>query len=122
MLNASKKEISEDARHQCLEEAISFFQTASELRPDYARVYVGLRRALSLRGQSARARTILVQGLESCPQDIVLLRELQKIEEALVLSQSQPQELTNETGPGAIEETSFSVQPLQGPGQGLTPE
>merc|ERR1712187_244603 len=122
MLNASKKDVSEDARQQCLEEAIGCFRTASELRPDYARVYVGLCRALSLRGQSASARTILMQGLESCPQDRVLLRELQKIEETLVLSQSQPQESTNETWAGAIEETSFSVQPLQGPGQGLTPE
>lgn len=78
ILNSSKK----GTGQQPLYNAVELFWKASRLRPDFARVYVGLSEALCLLGEGADAREALLQGLQMCPEDRTLLQELQKFDEA----------------------------------------
>jgi len=124
MLNAAKKGTTASSREQLLHSAVNLFQASIELRPDYARAYVGQCRGWSQLHQWARATSTLKQGLEACPQDRVLLNEMRKLEETMIWSESLAEGLTsNSTAEqhGGIIRYSFSVQPLRGPGERLSP-
>ena len=57
--------------------AVELFWQAAKLRPDFARTYLGLARALRL--LEGDAREALLRGLERCPTDPALLGELQRL-------------------------------------------
>ena len=60
-----------------LQVAVELFWQAAQLRPDFARGYLGLARALRL--SFGDAREALLKGLERCPDDVELRRELEKL-------------------------------------------
>lgn len=64
-----------------LQVAVELFWQAAQLRPDFARGYLGLARALRL--SFGDAREALLKGLERCPDDVELRRELEKLPEAV---------------------------------------
>lgn len=83
LLNASKKDQDNATRDESLSSAVTLFMRAVELRPDFARAYIGWSRALSLQEKSTEARQVILQGLAECPEDKTLLQELGKLDASI---------------------------------------
>lgn len=79
LLNSGKKERDISLRSECLHRAVELFFTAARLRPDFKKGYIGLSHALRQLNRFAEARDALQQGLEMCPEDGDLQRELTKL-------------------------------------------
>ncbi|CAE7573343.1 Cdc14b [Symbiodinium natans] len=80
-LNSGKQKT--EGKEDELQKAVQLFWEAAKLRPDFARGYLGLARALRLLKQPADAKHAVLHGLEHCADDGALLQELQKIDKEL---------------------------------------
>lgn len=78
-LNSGKKQQAECGAQE-LQRAVELFWTAARLRPDFVKGYIGLAMALRLLGEFGEARDALLQGLEHCPDDKPLLKELRALD------------------------------------------
>lgn len=96
-LNSSKQKT--EGKEEELQKAVDLFWQAAKLRPDFARGYLGLARALRLLKQPADAKHAVLHGLEHCADDGALLQELQKIDKEL-----EKQTIVEEEAPAAAAE------------------